>query len=96
MHSKHARAVEDRKRKREDGRARAPKSEEKQKSEDGRAQAPKSEEKKKSEARWTEVNRKRRPRGPGTKIDDSRGYTLVWDTPTGRYESWRPKGSHER
>ncbi|KAF8537821.1 hypothetical protein BDD12DRAFT_911208 [Trichophaea hybrida] len=64
-----------------------------QKREDGRAQARKSEEKKKSETGWTEVKRKRGPRGPGTKatkIEDGRGYTLVWDTPTGRYESWRP------
>ncbi|KAF8539952.1 hypothetical protein BDD12DRAFT_881328 [Trichophaea hybrida] len=96
MHSKHATgAVEDRKRKREDGRAQAPKSEERKMSNDGRAPALKSEEKKKSETGWTEVKRRRRPRGPGTKIEDSRGYTLVWDTPTGRYESWRPKGSHE-
>ncbi|KAF8543180.1 hypothetical protein BDD12DRAFT_907459 [Trichophaea hybrida] len=82
MHSKHARGVvEDRKRKREDG----------------RGQTQKSEERKKSESGWTEVKKKKRgPRGPSTKIDDSRGYTLVWDTPTGRYESWRPKGSHER
>ncbi|KAF8540804.1 hypothetical protein BDD12DRAFT_879807 [Trichophaea hybrida] len=86
-------AVEDSKRKREDGRARAPKSEEKPKSENGRAQAPKSEEKKKSEAGWTKVNRKQRPRGRVMKIEDGRGYTLVWDTPTGRYDSWRPKGS---
>ncbi|KAF8537785.1 hypothetical protein BDD12DRAFT_845235 [Trichophaea hybrida] len=47
MHSKHVMgAVEDRKRKREDGRAQAPKSEERKKSKDGRAQALKSEEKK--------------------------------------------------
>ncbi|KAF8534195.1 hypothetical protein BDD12DRAFT_896757 [Trichophaea hybrida] len=63
--------------------AQASKSEERKKSNDGRAQALKFEEKKKSETGWTEVKRKRRPRGPGTKIEDSRGYTLVWDTPTG-------------
>jgi hypothetical protein len=71
------RVVEDRKRKREDG----------------RAQARKSEEKKKSETGETEVKRKHRLRGPSTKatkIEDGRGHTMVWDTPTGRYESWHP------
>ncbi|KAF8534306.1 hypothetical protein BDD12DRAFT_896299 [Trichophaea hybrida] len=81
MHSRHAKgAVEDRKRKHEDE----------------RAQAQKSEQKTKSQAGWTEVQRKRGPRGPSTKIDDSRGYTLVCDTPMERYESWRPTGSCEK
>jgi hypothetical protein len=58
--------------------------------EDGRAQARKLELLKMSKSGWTEVKRKE-PRGAGakaTKIEDGRGCTLVWDTPTRRYEIW--------
>ncbi|KAF8538189.1 hypothetical protein BDD12DRAFT_843674, partial [Trichophaea hybrida] len=38
------------------------------------------------------------PSTKATKVEDRRGYTLVWDTPTGRYESWRPhkRGSRQK